>query len=182
MNRGYAFVGVVAAVAGLAVVSVPSLGRGFDAGFALVAVAGVAAVVQGLFVAVERYDADRTRADPPVVEDLSDLARPGDSFDDQVARVDTAAEAGHRAAITERLEAAALNVLAREGRSREAARALLETGEWTDDPHAAAFFAAEGDASFESWVRSAVSEETAFRREACHAARAIAERAEGDRV
>lgn len=181
MNRAYALVGVVAATTGLLVLLVPSLGGGPGAFTVLVPVAGVVAVAQGLLVVADRYRADRHRADVPSVESAVDFPAPGTDMDDRLGRLHPASRTSNEAVVRERLEAAALRVLAREGHSHEAARALLDGGEWTDDPAAAAFFAADEEGSTRTWLETAVSDEPVTRRRARRAAIAIADRAEGRR-
>lgn len=179
MNRAYALVGAVAAATGLLVVLVPSLGAGTGAAAVLVPLAGVAAVAQGLLVAADRYRADRDRATPPAVEAAIAFPTPGATLDERLARLHPADRSSNEAVVRERLEAAALRVLVREGHAPDAARALLDAGEWTDDPVAAAYFAAEEHGgTVQSWLQSAVSDEPVTRRRARRAARAIAERAE----
>jgi hypothetical protein len=131
-----------------------------------------------------RLSTERDTAELPAVEAPPDHPVPGDEFDAALAAIsprrDRANDAA-RAEIRERLEAAALATLSREGLPRDRARDLLDSGEWTDDPVAAAFFAVEStggrDESFGDLLRSSVSGSNSFTVQAQHAAHAIARRA-----
>lgn len=177
-------VGTVAVLAGLVVVFVPALGSGLPLSYgAILGVGGVALLV-GLALIRTRLSTDRASAELRDVESPPDHPVPGDEFDTALAAIaprrDRANDAA-RAEIRERLEAAALAVLSREGHPREVALDMLDSGEWTDDPVAAAFFAAEPttgtDDSLGDLLRTSVSGSYSFTVQAQHAAHAIAERA-----
>ncbi|WP_435195930.1 DUF7269 family protein [Natronomonas sp. EA1] len=174
--------GALAAVGGLAVVVRPSLAGTVSPTYLLVAGLGVFAVLTGVGAARARLESERLRADLPAVEERRTVPAPGAAFDDLLARLSradgrTAAEL--RATVRERLETTAVNVLVHEGHSRERAHAMLETGEWTDDPMAAAFFAEGTTGSLADSVWGAIKGETAFQRHARRVAVALHERLEG---
>ncbi|WP_255197384.1 DUF7269 family protein [Halorarius litoreus] len=177
-------VGAVAALGGLVVVFVPTLGVGLPLSYGAILAVGGLALLVGLALVRSRLDTDRDTATLPAVESPPDHPVPGDEFDTALAAIaprrDRANDAA-RAEIRERLEAAALATLAREGHPREVALDMLDSGEWTDDPVAAAFFATEPvdstEASFGERLRSSVSGSYSFTVQAKHAAHAIARRA-----
>jgi hypothetical protein len=91
------------------------------------------------------------------------LATPGDDVDETLASLSGEDRRGRRA-VRERVEAVGAGVLARHRNcSREAARELLEAGEWTDDRRAAALFT-DPTPSLGERVRSLVVGRSTFRR------------------
>lgn len=184
MNRTL-LLGALVALGGLAVVFVPSLGAGLPLTYGTVLVVGAVALAAGLGLVRRRLSTDRETADLPAVEALADHPVPGDEFDAELAAISPRRNRENDAARSEirgRLEAAALAVLAREGHPREVGRDMLDSGEWTDDPLAAAFFAVEpvggsSDESFGDRLRNSVGGSYSFDAQAKHAAYAIAERA-----
>lgn len=180
-------VGGGAALAGLAVAVEPSLARGVSATETMVAFVAAFALLAGATLVRRRLATERDRADLPERETTPDQPVPGDEFDAALRelspRRDRANDAS-RSQLRERLEAAALAVLSREGYSRDRAFDALDAGEWTDDPVAAAFFSAEGtaatadDRSLAERLRESVRGPTTFDERARRAALAIAKRAE----
>lgn len=183
MNRTL-LLGTLAALGGLAVVFVPGLGAGLPLTYGTVLLVGGIALAAGLGLVRRRMATGRETADLPAVEGLADHPVPGDEFDADLAAISPRRNRENdaaRAEIRGRLEAAALAVLAREGHPREVGRDMLDSGEWTDDRLAAAFFAVEavdaGDESFGERLRSSVGGSYSFDAQAKRAAYAIAERA-----
>lgn len=175
--------GAVAALAGLVGAFAPSLVAGIASTYDAVVPVGLLAVflgavyVRGRLVTERRYVTPRereTRPTPPT---------PGEEFDRQVASLAPASTRegkSERAAIRERLEGAAVNVLVNEGHDPETARERVESGRWTDDPHAASFFAMEtGDRSGALGLRGLLAGSNSFERQARRTARVIAARSEG---
>lgn len=110
---------------------------------------GFGTVLLGFKLATTRLRRERDLGEPPVVESVQALSVPGEAFDDQLRK---SAEIGRhdvqriRSRLEERLERIAVaTVMRRDGCSRETARERVYSGEWTDDPHAAAFFDLGGD-------------------------------------
>lgn len=110
---------------------------------------GFGSVLLGFTLATTRLRRERDLADPDLVETVQALSVPGDDFDEQLEK---SADIGRhdvqriRSTIEERLERIAVaTVMRRDGCSRETARERVYSGEWTDDPHAAAFFDLGGD-------------------------------------
>jgi hypothetical protein len=168
---GIALVGV-----GFAMMVVPGLAGVFQTNELYVTLIGIGFALQTARIANSRrrnpYEQAET-ADPEIAQDLP---TPGEEFDELLA------EAGanrknkrQRETVRERLEAAAVAVIVRrDGVSREAALEQLETGEWTDDPYAAAFFTGRVEgASFVERVSLFDRSRSQYERWSTHAAREI---------
>jgi len=141
-RRLFLLVGVVATVAGFAVVAGVSLGLELtDVFLGLVA---VLAAIQGLRYVQRRRD---TTPNPTVTGDPEarvTVPTPGSDFDDDlVSAAGRRTRWAARERVVDRLKARAKAALvARGGRAPEEAAALLDTGGWTDDPVAARFLGA----------------------------------------
>lgn len=175
-------VGAVTAVAGLVVTFVPSLAAGLLPAFGAILAVGLVAVLLGVADVRHRLTTDQKYGRPAERETRRSWPTPGDEFDRRLAELDRMSvreAAAARATVRERLEAAALNVLAREGIDPETARILLESGGWTDDPVAASFFADERDVgrSPGEYVRGLLSDRSTFQERAERTAAAVAVRA-----
>ncbi|WP_255152533.1 DUF7269 family protein [Halorarius halobius] len=177
-------VGAATALAGLAVVFVPALAVGFPVSYGLVLLVGALAFLFGLALVRARMATDRDTATLREVEARADQPVPGDGFDADLAAISPRRDRENdaaRAQVRERLQAAALGVLSREGHPREEGLEMLDTGEWTDDPVAAAFFATEpveaDDDSLVDRLRGSTEARTGFRQQARRAALAVARRA-----
>lgn len=175
--------GIVALVigAGIVVADVSVLPTGAPRFMALVA----AALVAGLIGVVDLVG--RSLVETPshsLPEDARGPAvrTPGDALDRRLQAVSPADRATERA-IRERAEAVAVDVLVRRtGIDPGAARDRLRSGEWTDDPVAAALFAPEAEpASLGLRLRSLITGETAFRRRVRRATTELHRLAEDDR-
>jgi len=104
---------------------------------------GALAVLAALLVARLSMTADRSNPEPPTVETKADLPVPGEEVDDLLARIDAdpLGRIEDQDELRRRLTAIAVTLFAdRYGFREAAARAALDGGAWTDDPHAAAFF------------------------------------------
>jgi len=180
--RGYlAVVGAAAVLAGVAVLVEPGLAGliGVRADQLVVTALALLAVLQGLAAVVGRLAGEGRAATPPAVERRFPATVPGSDFDDLLAdlpdlRVQRRNE--ERAAVRERLEALAIEVLVARGLDETAARRQLEAGTWTADERAASLFvpAADRELSVGTRLRDAVSSDLAFTRRARHAVAAIA--------
>ncbi|WP_276260006.1 DUF7269 family protein [Haloglomus litoreum] len=180
-----AAVGAVAVLGGVAVLVEPSLANlvGIRSDRALVTALALVAAVQGLFAVLARVRSEGRAADPPDAERRFRAAVPGDEFDRLLAdlpdlRVKRRNE--ERAAVRERLEALAVEVLVARGLDEATARDHLEAGTWTADERASSFFvpAAERDLSVEARLRDAFGSDLAFSRRARRVVAAIAAHAE----
>lgn len=145
VRRGLLAVGVAVALVAAVVTFAPGLVAGVSFSTAALTVLGVAALLLGYVVyrdgSAERRQA--TIAETPDVEVGTTVERPGDAVDRMLA----GARRGNlvpRSNARDRLRELALRaVVEAESCSREEAERRLDAGSWTDDPHAAAFFAAD---------------------------------------
>lgn len=163
LGRIAAAIGVIGALAGLTVVATGAVGP-FDVTFDIALVVGLLAAVQGLRYAFERrrteYEAFEV-ADP---EDRYAAPVPGAGFDETLATASGTSfrAANTRDAVRDRLQGTALEVVAAaRGVDEEAAADLLATGDWTDDPVAAAFLGG-GDYPLRTFVDALVRRESRF--------------------
>jgi len=138
--------GALLIVAGFVGVALPGLTAWVPAVESLpLLVAGVATVA-GAAALRGRLHADEERYHPEERESYGEAPTPGNEFDDLLAAIRplrSRADGRRRDRVRARLERAAIDVLEREGHSEAAARDLLASGEWTDDPVAAALFAVD---------------------------------------
>lgn len=186
--RSYlAVVGAGAVLAGVAVLVEPGLGRlvALRADRAVVTALALLALLQGGLAVSARLTREGRAAEPAAVERRFRAPVPGDDFDDLLAdlpdlRVKRRDE--ERAAIRERLEAVAVEVLVARGLDEVSARRHLQSGTWTADERAASFFvpAADRELSFGARLRDAFGSDLAFTRRARRAVTAIAAHAEGE--
>ena len=156
--------GVAALALGLALAAT-GVGGGLLArvGFALAALlAGIGALLSLLVRSVDGPDTPSLGQSP----DRPGVRRPGDDVDRKLAAAASGSTVA-REELHDRAESAVVDALVRRRDcSRERARELLRDGEWTDDPDAAAFFAAEGyrRPSVRDRVRVLLGRESTFRR------------------
>ncbi|UPV72915.1 hypothetical protein M0R89_10175 [Halorussus limi] len=136
-------VGVVAVAVGLLMMFVPGFAAAIGTGYAAVTIVGLLALVQALRVGRARMATELRAAETADVETVEAMPTPGDEFDRTVAELRSGPRRvliRERADLRDALENAAVTAVAdRENCSREQARERVETGAWTDDPHAAAF-------------------------------------------
>lgn len=184
--RSYlAGVGAAAVLAGVAVLVEPGLAAlvGLRSDRVVVTVLALLALLQGsLAVSTRLVDGGRA-AEPDAVERRFRATVPGDDFDElladlpdlQVRRRDE-----ERAAIRQRLEDVAVEVLVARGLDESNARRHLRSGTWTADERAASFFvpAADRERSFGARLRAAFGSDLAFTRRARRAVAAIAAHAD----
>lgn len=127
------------------------------------AVAVLGALAMATLDVLTRATVDVSPATPSGGDHREGLATPGDDVDETLSSLSPEDRRG-RLAVRRRVEAVGAGVLARRRNcSREAARELLESGEWTDDRRAAALFT-DPAPSLGERVRSFVAGESAFRR------------------
>lgn len=192
MRRLLVVVGVVSAVGGVVLVVRPELATFGQR--SLLAVLGVLALLQAGRVAIDRRSATRDHVETPDPETEQDLPTPGDDLEASLAAVRRRAPTlsrhrelqrrQRRETVRERIETAAVETIVRQhGCTRERARQALSTGEWTDDPDAAAFFTGELEGvGRRGRLRRALASEPPYSRRARHAAGAVADLADADRV
>jgi hypothetical protein len=141
------------------------------------------ALLQGGIAVSSRLVGGGRAAEPSEVEQRFRASVPGDDFDDRLTdlpdlRVKRRDE--ERAAIRERLENVAVDVLVARGLDEDGARRHLRSGTWTTDERAASFFvpAADRELSFGARLRDAFGSDLAFTRRARRAVAAIAAHAD----
>lgn len=185
-RRWLATAGAVAVLLGVGVVIDPGLATAIGLATDRVVVLALAglALLQGLVAVAGRLTGRRRTAAPPEVEARIPAAVPGTAFDERLAdlpdhRVQRRDE--ERAAVRERLEGVAVDVLVARGLDEPTARRHLAAGTWTDDERAAALFvpAADRELSLGARMRDAFGSELAFARRARRAVAAIAAHADG---
>ncbi len=138
--------GVLLVVVGLAAIVDSSVVQGVAVPADLMDLIGVLALLGGLVTANLIRDADSSTATVTPPETRAELPVPGEDIDELLATIDEnpLGALDEHAEIRERLTGVAVTLLAdRYGLRESAAREALETGVWTDDPHAAAFFVGE---------------------------------------
>jgi hypothetical protein len=155
LSRGRLALGGLALAAGLALVVAPTGVIGAVESLATEEVRTAAAIVGGFAVVqaliagalVRARSADPTEVpDPTSDADATDPgATPGGDLDESLSSYDDLTD-GERAAVRERLRAAAVTAVAeRRTCSRERAATVVAAGDWTDDPSAAAYLAGRPD-------------------------------------
>jgi len=179
MDRRYAAaLGVAATLFGLAAAVEPGLA--FDLDGAVLTIAGVLAVVQGVRYLDRRRHADRSAAAPDgEPEARVEVPVPGAAFDDDVVAARGWSPAGRhrRRELRDRVRESAVETLYRhEGLDRSAAARAVETGEWTDDRAAAAFLSPEVGVPARARVRAVLRRESTFEYALGRAVAAVAER------
>ncbi|SNR40140.1 DUF7269 family protein [Halorubrum vacuolatum] len=131
-----------------------------------VTLVGAFAVVQGLRYANARRRAERRSLDPGEPERRVQAVVPGTEFDSDLTRAigTSPRRYGLRKRLRERVRAVAITATARE-RNCSTARAadLVATGEWTDDPVAAAFLSPERTAPIGHRIRTRLLGRSTFR-------------------
>lgn len=138
--------GVLLIVVGLFAIVDPSVVQSVAVPSDLMDLVGVLALLGGLVTARLTMDADNSTATVTPPETKAELPVPGEDVDTLLATMDEnpLGALDEHAEIRDRLTAIAVALLAdRYGLRESAAREALETGVWTDDSHAAAFFIGE---------------------------------------
>lgn len=145
--------GVVLALTGFAIVAAPGLASSITLDEAALVVVGLLGVGLGVRVAVGRSRTAYEQVETPDPERSQDLPTPGDEFDEMLATAGAdRRELETRETVRNRLERAGVATIMRtEGCTEAEALERLESGEWTDDPYARAFFTGtvEGASLFE---------------------------------
>lgn len=179
MDRRFLAAGVVATVAGVAFFANAALAFRFPVDHALVTIAAVTAGLLALVGTSTRLRTHRVHTPPP--EPAPSASHPGAAVDDALEtvrrgqHVDTA---DAREAVFDRLTAVAIQQLRDQlGVDADEAERRLATGEWTDDPEAAAFFQAgpADDAPLLTRLRESFTDDARFAQRARRVANALDE-------
>lgn len=170
----FILLGAVAATVGIAAAFIPGLIDISNPTSIIVTVLGVVALVQAVSAATDRFNSQDEAATTRAVEHRDPATIPGADFDEEFGSLGAMGRmrgARRRDAVRDRLEAAAVAVLTRYGGlTEDEARAQLRAGTWTDDVHAAAFFAADMDDTgfVREFFSSSLTAESTFQRRARH--------------
>ncbi|WP_332898177.1 DUF7269 family protein [Haladaptatus sp. CMSO5] len=170
----FSLLGASAVLGGIAVAFVPGLLDGVSQTQLLVTILGVVALVQAVSAATDRLNSTDEAATTHPVEYRDPVTIPGTEFDEGFGVLGAMGRmrgARRRDAVRDRLERATIDVLTRYGGLSEAeANAQLREGTWTDDVHAAAFFAAEVDDAgfFGGFLKTSLMSESLFQQRARH--------------
>lgn len=147
LHRLGILVGVVVLGGGIVLVFIPDVALALPFNLLLADVAALGAVILGVWTARTRYRTNPAWVQVPDIEFPLATPTPGDELDDLIYRLTRLREGTieHRERIFERLREVAIAVIQqREKASPEEAANRLESGTWTDDERARAFFASEG--------------------------------------
>ncbi|WP_227375867.1 DUF7269 family protein [Haladaptatus halobius] len=180
-------VGILAVGWGLAVVFAPELAAVVSTGEIFVNLVGILALVQGLRVVQSRRRRDVEGAVTGDPETNVTHPTPGREFDERLRTVHSGSRSQRfqsRKRLREHLERSLLEaIVQREGCSEDDAKARMETGDWTDDPYAAAFLGGPSAPrrSWREWLRRSLGGETTFQRRARRTADAVTDYVEDDR-
>lgn len=143
MNRSLAL-GAALIVAGFVGVAVPNFTAWVPAVQSLPLLAAGVAAVGGVAAVRGRLRTDGESYRPPDPEPYGEVPTPGTELDELLAEIRplrSRTADRRRDRVQARLKRVAVDVLMREGHTEAAAHDLLASGEWTDDPVAAALFA-----------------------------------------
>lgn len=178
-----AVLGVVAFGLGVLMLVSTSVATVVPGNTTVVTAGGVALALLGAAIVYGRRNVEIALADPPAPEPRPTFPVPGDDVDGLLEgrwarsrETGPVRATGRRERLRRRLDAVAVAAVAAEySCTEEKAREKLETGTWTDDPHAAAYFLGELPewATIGSRIRSVVSPVGQERTWARHAIEAI---------
>ena len=138
-----AWLGIAVGLVGLGFAFAPSVGAAIDLSAIMVQFVGIAAVGLAILGYLARRRREMSRAEPPIVESMPDLVRPGTDADDGLSTASGFSLPGHtkREELGDRIYALAIEVLVvTDGCSEREAAEMLREGTWTDDPRAQAMF------------------------------------------
>ncbi len=139
-------IGAAAVLTGVLVLFDRGLAGVIDFSFVAVTLVGAFALVQGLRYANARRRTERRSLDPGEPERRARAAVPGAEFDADLARVMGAGYRRYtlRNRLRDRVRTVAIAATVRDRScSQDRAATLVDGGEWTDDPIAAAFLSSE---------------------------------------
>jgi len=159
-------IGAAAVLAGFLVAFDRGVAGVLDFSYVAVTVVGAFAIVQGLRYANARRGTERRSLDPGEPERRARAVVPGTDFDEDVDRSTGAGRRRYklRNRLRDRVRTAAIAAVARDRDcARSRATDLVESGEWTDDPIAAAFLAPEVSYPIAHRVRTRLLGRSCFR-------------------
>lgn len=177
MDKRFLAGGVFTTVVGIVFFVNPPLAFQFPVNPGLVTLAGATAGLLALVGVSTRMRTRRQRASPPDTGPRP--VHPGTDVESMLVTIQRRPHLetiDEREAVFDRLAAVAIHRLEREyGVDADEARRILGSGEWTDDPEAAAFFEAgpEDDAPFVERLKESFTDDARFARRARRAAAAL---------
>lgn len=178
--------GIAAALAGLGMAFVPSLGNLIESPSEITVVLGVGALVAAALRARAWIGHDEDTFEAGDREQPTGVPPPGEDFDARLGRSSGRAAGGNTALVMVRqsLREAAVDALTTyHGHSEASANRAIDEGAWSEDRLAVEFFTTTGGAgaSLSESVTSSVYGEEPFARRADHAAREIEGLTRGER-
>lgn len=147
IRRVLILAGIVAGVGGLLLVAYPPLAASLSMSQVLVYGLGGLCLLLVLSAVQRRRSAETQQAETGKPEFTTPLPKPGSNVDRvlRVVGLDREGEVDTKS-LRDRLRELAVRVVSRRREvTREGAEELLESGEWTSDPYAAAYFADDYD-------------------------------------
>lgn len=160
IGLGTAVLGVISVLVALFLVANPGVTVGRSLDYLPVVVVGAVILLRAGQLGVRRLFDSVTQATVPDVEGRTTVTIPGSDFDQLLDRrnLDFADRIHRTDRITSRLTSVTLDVLSMQDEVGQTPRDALESGSWTDDPVAAAFFErGDDDASLADRLRSITS-------------------------
>ncbi len=136
--------GVLAFVVGTGTILNPGIARSLPLPSSLVPVVGGVTLLAGIYAVRRWRRTDPQRSEPPAVETPAAYPTPGADIKQQLHGLTKSRTAKHRHTLRRRLTEVAIDTLRYNyGWSEARAEQALDEGDWTTDPHAAAYFTGE---------------------------------------
>lgn len=183
MDRRAVAVGVAVVTVGILLAVAPEVAAtlGLDLPTLSIALVGLVCLLLAYLGVQSRRRTSFTYTDVPEVETRRSFDRPGSDFASDLDAVRRNPRAGRwRERVHDRLHEAAIDALTAEGNSESRAADRLASGEWTDDPDAAAFFATNPRTrTWRERARTLVSDEPTFVRRARRVVAVLDRRTDG---
>lgn len=182
-RRVTAALGVLFALVGLAAIAVPGITTPLPTGNGFVAAVGAVLLLGAVGQIQRRRQTEPGYAETPDAELSIDLPTPGDDLDGRLGRLRlTRFNEAQRHALREEIgDVARATIRRRERCTKADAERALETGAWTDDPFAAAFFTGRApEVKTTDRVRELLHSDPPFKRRAVRAIDAVERLLEGE--
>jgi hypothetical protein len=185
MNRALLASGAIAALVGVVAIIESEVIEGLSLPSLFTTIIGLLALVEAFRAGYSRFSRSIDTPDVPEPERRQVASVPGVDFDSRLTDATSVRGSGirNRERVRDRLTETAVEILVRyDGDTPEQARERLQTGSWTDDPPAAAFFAPMGEIrpSLVERIRVTITSGSGFRWRARRAIAALAAHEESD--
>ncbi len=136
--------GVFAFVVGTGTIIIPQIAGSLLVSSSLVPIVGGITLLVGIYTVRQWRRTEPQRSEPPTVETPAAYPTPGADIKQQLRGLTTSRKATHRHTLRRRLTEVAIDTLQYNyGWSTASAEQALNEGNWTTDPHAAAYFTGE---------------------------------------